>query len=294
LHPAQIKVFKMKKVIIYIVTACIICCNYAFRSKCSFLYERNYDNDTILAARELCAKLEAAYQSSSKNDLERFLRDWKESLPPNSVEFIKQNDIIEAIFDIYELIYKPIDTLKAGNFSETTAYPLIMRQKSNYNYVIVQNKIYYEIIENEDNFGKLIAEPEFSEIFGNRDSINDFRPPLKLEKFQALYSLPKYEEAFKMFLGVPMIRGRKNTNPLTAGKDDERERYDFLLSHIPFEANFFGWNFVNSPRIYCIYFDKSITTAIVDFFVLNWGGRATMKKEANEWTIDEIHVVWIF
>ena len=283
----------MKKAILYIVTACIICCNYAFSSKCSFPYERNYNKDIILAAQELCAKLEAAYQSSSKNYLERFLRDWNESLPPNSVEFIKQNDIIKAIFDIYELIYKPVDTLKAGNFSEITAYPLIMSQKSNYKYVIVQNKIYYEIIEKEDNFGKLI-EMDFRGNFGNRDSINDFRPPLKLENIQALYSLPKYEEAFKMFLGVPFIRGKVNTNPLTARKDDDSKRYDFLFSHIPIVTGHWGdWRFVTPPEIYCIYFDKSITTAIVDFVNVNWGYIAIMKKEANEWTIDKIHLVWM-
>jgi hypothetical protein len=283
----------MKKAILYIVTACIICCNYAFSSKCSFPYERNYNKDIILAAQELCAKLEAAYQSSSKNYLERFLRDWNESLPPNSVEFIKQNDIIKAIFDIYELINKPVDTLKAGNFSEITAYPLIMSQKSNYKYVIVQNKIYYEIIEKEDNFGKLI-EMDFRGNFGNRDSINDFRPPLKLENIQALYSLPKYEEAFKMFLGVPFIRGKVNTNPLTARKDDDSKRYDFLFSHIPIVTGHWGdWRFVTPPEIYCIYFDKSITTAIVDFVNVNWGYIAIMKKEANEWTIDKIHLVWM-
>ena len=283
----------MKKAILYIVTACIICCNYAFSSKCSFPYERNYDKDIILAAQELCAKLEAAYQSSSKNYLERFLRDWNESLPPNSVEFIKQNDIIKAIFDIYELIYKPVDTLKAGNFSEITAYPLIMSQKSNYKYVIVQNKIYYEIIEKEDNFGKII-EMDFRGNFGNRDSINDFRPPLKLENIQALYSLPKYEEAFKMFLGIPFIRGKVNTNPLTARKDDDRKRYDFLFSHIPIVTGHWGdWRFATPPEIYCIYFDKSITTAIVDFINVNWGYIAIMKKEANEWTIDKIHLVWM-
>ena len=253
------------------------------------------DKDINLAAKELCAKLEAFYQSSSTNDLERFLRDWNKTIPSNTVEFIKQNDIVEAIFDIYAVLFKPLDTIYVSGFKKDSDLQVTpFREVLNCKYVAVQNKIYYRIVEKEEKFREL-TEMEIRECYGICDSINDFRPPLNFEKVQVLYLLPEYLEAFDMFLGVSMVRGKLNTNPLTSEKDDWSKRDDFIRPYIPINRGHWmaGPEITTTPYVSCIYFDKNITNAIVDFYHRWWGYMAVLKKEANGWTIAEIRLAWM-
>ena len=162
----------MKKIILYIVTASVICCNYSCNKEVATDEKQ---------AEELCAKLERAFRKSSTSNLEQFFIDWNTSVSSNAD---KQNDITKTIFEIYREFYSPLDltTLSNWQWGDT-----------NSKYVVIQNKVFYAVAEKElfDTYWRI-----------NRDSISDFRPTLNLAKEKILYLLPEYQKALIMFLGT--------------------------------------------------------------------------------------------
>jgi hypothetical protein len=250
----------MKKVILYLITASMMCCNYSC----------NKENTTEINS-ELYAKLENAFQLSSITDLEQFFTDWNKSVSPNTIEFIKQNDFIETIYEVYKEFYKPLDLMMLGDWDWNV--------NSNCKYVAVQNKIYYGIVEDS-----LLESPYINYPY-TLDSINDFRPPLNLTKEQILYLLTEYEQALNMFLGA---------NPSVPQSDIDK-RYAFIRSYIPIFRGHWGnyWHITTNLEVALILLGTNKVTAKVLFRVGYQGGQATLKKEANEWTIVESHATWI-
>ena len=254
---------KMKKVILYLVTASMICCNYS----CS-------KEDTPEVNLELLfTKLENAFQLSSTTDLEQFFTEWNKSVSPNTAEFIKRNDFIEAIYEVYQKIYEPLDLMKLGDWEWGNGL------NSNCKYVVVQNKIYYGIVEDS-----LLESPYINYPY-TLDSINDFRPSLNLTKEQILYLLPEYEQALNMFLGA---------NP-SVPQGDIDKRYTFIRPYIPILHGHWGnyWHIATHPAIAIVLLGTNKVTAKVLFRVGYQGGEAILKKEANEWTIVESRATWI-
>ena len=68
------------------------------------------------SAKELYEKLDAAYQLSSTNDLEKFFQEWNVSISSNTVNFIKQDKVIEVIFEVFKEFYNPLDLNKLGDW----------------------------------------------------------------------------------------------------------------------------------------------------------------------------------
>jgi hypothetical protein len=236
----------------------MICCNYSCNKE-----------DGIGVNSELYSKLENAFQSSSIADLEQFFAEWNKSVSPNTVEFIKQNDFIEAIYGVYKEFYEPLDTTKLGGW---------WGKNSNCKYVAVQNKIYYGIVEDS------LLESPYIDYPYILDSINNFRPPINLTKEQILYLLPEYEQALNKFLGNPSIP-----------RYDIDERYAFIRPFIPILIGHWGnyWHIATHPVIDLVLLGTSKATAKVLFRVGYIGGEAILKKEANEWTIVESRWTWI-
>jgi len=162
----------MKKVILYLVTASVICCNHSCNKEVA-------PDETH--AKELSEKLEIAFRKSSTSNLEQFFIDWNTSVSSNTAN---QSDIAKIIYEIYKEFYNPLDltTLSEWQWGDT-----------NSKYVVIQNKIYYAVAEKE------LFDTDW---LINRDSIDDFRPELNLAKNKVLYLLPDYEKALIMFLGT--------------------------------------------------------------------------------------------
>ena len=162
----------MKKIILYLVIASMICCNYS----CD---KENTTGEN--AAEELCARLEGAFRISSTSKLEKIFLDWNTSVSSNTVE---QDDITKTIYEIYREFYSPLDLTALSDWQWGN---------TNSKYVVVQNKIYFAMAEKElfDTYWLI-----------NCDSINDFKPQLNLAKNKILYLLPEYEKALIMFLGT--------------------------------------------------------------------------------------------
>ena len=249
----------MKKVILYLVIVSIICCNYS----CD---KGNATDDN--SAEELYARLERAFQLSSTSLLEQFLIDWNTSVSSNTVE---QDDITKTIYEIYKEFYCPLDLTILGDWEWGNAL------NSNSKYVVVQNKIYYAVIERE-----LFDTWFWIENVERSDSINDFRPQLNFGENKVLYLLPKYEKALNMFLG-------------TEANDNNLMRYEFLRPQIPILRGHWGWywHLATHPEISLILLDTDKTVAKILFRVGFQGGEAILEKNNNTWVITESRATWI-
>ena len=248
----------MKRVILYLVTVSIICCNYSCDKGVT-------TNDK--SAKELCAKLERAFQSSSTSDLDQFFADWNISISSNTAS-IGQNNIIKTIYDVYREFFSPLDLTKLGDWEWGNSL------NSNSKYVAVQNKIYYAVVEKELFDSWFYVE--------KLDSISDFRPQLNLKKSKVLYLLPDYEKALNMFLE-------------TEANDGNLKRYEFIRPQMPILRGHWGWywHLATHPEISRIYLDKDKTIAKVLFRVGYQGGEATLEKNNNIWEITESRATWI-
>jgi len=218
---------------------------------------------------DLHKKLEMAFKSSSKQDAEQFFIDWNTSILPNTDEFIKQNDTIETIYEIYRAFYNPLDLMVLGDWEFSN------NLNSNSKYVTVQNKIHFAVVEND-----VIKTSYISNYTSNL--INDFRPVLNLPQENVLYLIPEYEKALNSFLG-------------TEAKSDSQKRYQFLRYYIPILCGHWGWywHIATHPEISMIFLNTDKTTAKISFRVGYQGGEAILKKEDNKWIIEESFATWI-
>ena len=248
----------MKKVIVYLVTASILCCNYSC------------DKGTATngkSAEELCAELESAFQSSSTSASDRFFADWNTSVSSNT-DSIGQNDIIKTIYDVYREFYSPLDLLRLGDWEWGNGL------NSNCKYVAVQNTIYYAVVEKE----------VFTTWYNieKYDSINDFRPLLNLEKSKVLYLLPEYKQALNLFIG-------------TQASENTQKRYEFIRPYIPILYAHEGgrWYLATHPEVNRMLLTPDKTAAKVFFRVGFQGGETTLEKNNTTWEITESRATWI-
>jgi len=292
----------MKRVILYTVAISMIFSNYAcnkenFNAKKEVVQpteelgekeelqstEEFDEKEELQPAKELHEKLETVFQLSSTNDLEQFFIDWNESVSPNSVEFISQNDTVEAIYEVYKLFYDPFDLTKLGSWEK-----MGINLNSNCKYVAVQNKIIYGVVEDtsfESPYSYYISPSYY-------DTINDFRPSLNLAKEQVLYLLPEYEEALNMFLRTEPF----GTEPtFIYSYEDILKKYEFIRPYIPILRGHWGWywHLSTHPFINQIVFNKTLDKAKIYFRVGYQGGEATLEKNSNVWVINESKATWI-
>ena len=258
----------MKKVILYLITASMICCNYSCDKEVTTNDKSAKEVTTDdKSAKELCAKLERAFQSSSTSDLDQFFTDWNISVSSNTGS-IGQNDTIKTIYDVYREFYSPLDLTKLGDWEWGN------NLNSNSKYVAVQNKIYYAVVEKE------LFDSWFN--IENLDSISDFRPQLNLEKSKILYLLPEYKEALNLFIG-------------TVASENTQARYEFVRPYIPILYAHEGgrWYLATHPEVSRILLTPNKTVAKLFFRVGFQGGEATLEKKNNIWIITESRATWI-
>jgi hypothetical protein len=249
----------MNRVIFYTVIASLICFCYACQKD---------EQPDVESAKKLQKKLENAFQQSSKSELEGFCREWNRSIPFNTTNYIKKDESVEIIYEIFKEFYNPYDLQKIIGFGlvdiENNHYPYGK-------YIVVQNKINYTIISKEN----------FDKYQDNLKTIKDFRPPLTLANEKILYLIPEYSKAIDKFLGKEM-------------NEDAEKRGSFLSNSIPIiHGHWSGWHIETHPEVDRIYLDTDRTTAKVFFRVAHRGGEAILEKKANGWEIVESYATWI-
>ena len=268
---------------IFLVTSIfgLISCGHTQTKKQPAVIADNYE--PVYSTTNLNDKFEVAFKHNSTDTLGHIFLKWNEKVKPNTTEFIEQNDTIKAVFDIYKEFYKPLDLLKLGDWEWGNDL------NSNCKYVVVQNKIFYAVMSpaSFDNFNWQTSQ---------KDSIDNFRPPLNLDRKKILYLTAEYDKALNQFLGVESTEiGRPNImNPSRAAGESEK-RYEMIRPFIPVLHGHWGgyWHLETHPDVNYILLDKALTKAQIDFRVGYQGGKATLEKHGNEWTIKKSKATWI-
>jgi hypothetical protein len=261
---------------------CLFSCGQQIQQKRqSTVVTDNYE--PALTTTMLSDKLEFAFKQNTDDTLVQVFLEWNENVKPNTTEFIEQNDIIKAVFDVYKEFYKPLDLLKLGEWEWGN------NLNSNCKYVVVQNKIFYAVMSPNkfDNFSWLTS---------HKDSINNFRPPLTLDSKKVLYLTTEYDKALNQFLGAESTEmGTPNImNPSRPAGESEK-RYEMIRPFIPVLHGHWGgyWHLETHPDVNYILLNKTLTKAKIDFRVGYQGGEATLEKRGNRWTIKKSEATWI-
>jgi len=239
------------------------------------------------SVEELYEKLETAYQESSTDNLEKFFTNWNVSFSSNTVDFIKQSKITEAIFEIYKKFYNPLNLTQLGDWEWGNGL------NSNSKYIAVQNKIVFAGLKKEF-FDIYFYQGIYETI--KYDTICDFRPPLNLGKDKVLYLTPNYEKTLNMFLGVESTEmGENGIMTPSMPKGDSEKRYSSIRPYIPILHGHWGgyWHLATHPEISRIFVDTNSGAAKVFFRVGYQGGEALLKKKSSGWTIVESKATWI-
>ena len=60
-------------------------------------------------------KLSTAYKDNSVEELRGFFNDWHKAIPHiHSSEYLKLNDTIKNVYDVYTAFYRPLDIADLG------------------------------------------------------------------------------------------------------------------------------------------------------------------------------------
>lgn len=232
---------------------------------------------------QLNDKLEHTFKQEQPDNFYDFFIDWNRIVQPNFDNFINQNDTINAVFSVYREFYTPLDLLKLGKWEWGN------KLNSNSKYVVVQNKIFFSVLPN-DNFD------DFSWKKSKKDSIVNFRPPINLDKNKVLYLTDEYARSISIFLGTESTElGEGNIMSPSRAEGESRKRYEVLRTYIPILHGHWGgyWYLQTHPDIRVIIFNKALTKAKIDFRVGYQGGEAMLERIGNKWIIKESKTTWI-
>jgi len=133
-------------------------------------------------------EFEITDNSIKTKSLEEIFLEWNNKIIPNTDDFINQNDTINALFKVYKEFYNPLDMSKLGSWEWGNKLNL------NSKYVVIKNRIYYIVLPSDSLDGY-----DWQTL--KTDSIENFRPPVNLEKNKVLYLTAEYENFIYNFLG---------------------------------------------------------------------------------------------
>lgn len=227
-------------------------------------------------AEQITEDLEIAFYKKDPILIENIFAEWKKTVTPNTVEFINQNDTIAAIFEVFNLFYKPNDIHLLG------VWEFDNDLNSNCKYILVQNKIFYSIL-NSNKINKV------DWIKSRKSLLSNFRPPLTSDSINILYQTDEYEESFIDFLAYAAPRVIEEKGKYLEISDETQAKYELLKDYIPLrigqKENI--WHFETYPYVNRILFNKSITKAKIDFSVGSQFGMASLQKKGRNWIIIE-------
>ena len=243
--------------------------------------ESNEGHESTYTENQLLNELEDAYSGSG--NIKNFFVDWNNSVKQNSKEFIDQNNTIKNIFEIYRTFYQPLDLLELGDWEWGNSL------NNNSKYVVVQEKMFYYIMPN-DNFD------DFKHWDNELDSIINFKPPIDIGSDKVLYLMDEYSKAINRFLGSESTKLGVGgiMNPSMPIEESQR-RYTFLREYIPILHGHWGgyWHIATHPEVSYIILNNKLNKAIVFFRVGYQGGEATLVKINNKWRVESSKATWI-
>lgn len=223
------------------------------------------------SAEAIEKELLEAYGSGSDRALKSFFENWDAEVPPADVETL-DDPVVRDVHDVFAAFYTPH---RIGRIGHSEWGDDIYAETS---FVIVQDSIRYQIGEK-----------------GEEKTIEDFRPPVRPAKGEAVHLTPAYSKALETFLGSehhPMGTGNI-MNPAQA-KGESKKRLEFLNRMVKIHhGHWGGWHLATHPYARTIVFDEDRTRALVHFRIVYEGGEAVFEKEGDAWVLRSSGLTWI-
>ncbi|WP_321519242.1 hypothetical protein [uncultured Bacteroides sp.] len=230
-----------KALVKWIITSLIM--TFLFSSCKEKVQDNYYPKHT---SEYLSKQLETAYKENDLVRLNAFFEEWHKSVKPNTDEFIHQNKVYTAIYDIYKVFCK-------------------FKGKSMH--FVVQNQIDYMVADSEP------------------DTIMNFRPPIEKynvvyltkEYKEALinFSLEKiYKEKGEYAASIDLYN-----------ESSSRAQRLYHYIYISGPGFGFSWTLESSPILSKITFNRELTQAIAHYYGDFQGGEVTFEKVKDKWVM---------
>lgn len=202
----------------------------------------------------------------------------------------KDNDSLNCFFDLWEQDSNYNNNTNQGNSSSDTINDIINLYSAfinsfeneiheNYSeYFIVQNLLIWE-------FDELCFDSKTKQYFYFKDSIVDFKPNILLKNRKVLYSIPKYTNVIKTFLG-----DQNSADNLMAPNVpilDTKSRNEWIDNKVKVYLSHWGdyWNIESEPYIIKIELKNTSDSANILYSYRYSGGHALFKKVNNKWIL---------
>jgi hypothetical protein len=233
---------------------------------------------------ELILKLDSAYRHQDSSELIGFFNEWILNVKSNDKKYVTQKKSIESVYDIYGAFYIPSSPFNLG------AWEAFHIPKNNLEYFVIQNKIFYSVLPDND-FEKFHWET-------NRiDSINNFKPRIEhLGENRILYLTTEYNNALNGFLGSNYRElGKDNIMSPSLPVGESEKRYRFLKKYIHILHGHWGgyWHLETHPKVSMIVINNELSKAEIHFRYGYQGGETLLEKENGEWVIKSSKATWI-
>lgn len=210
------------------------------------------------SSHQLQQRLSRYYDLNNRDSLENLLLQWRNQIKPSRADFVRQNDTLENLFQIFTDLYQPF---KFGNH-RTENYFL-----GNSNCVVIQNEIKYDVVS-EQEYQRLVYNSSEGypydtayEFYKPARTLLNFRPQVSLGNVKCVYLTTEYKQALNDFLGLGSFNGDIIHN------DTIFKRYNFISATLPIVYGHWGgyWHLETFPIIERILFAPDFEHAAVDF-----------------------------
>lgn len=281
------------------------------------------------AKAQTAEQLEQAYKEQSTEKLKAFFNDWAKDLKPATVrQRKKMSKLVQRAYAIFEAFYNPHDLANHGSTQWGndiyTGFNYLLIQ--NAFKIFQKDKVYYTDEEARaytiDNILKNVpvkyhdkwlasvksGDKYFVRSYGPNnkliwddsekvllDSVTNFRPNIVQTTATPLYLTEKYSKLLDGFLGnthSPFAEGGiMNT---ARAKGESANRQQFLQNYIKIYYGHWGgsWEYLSSPSIGALVFDKDMKYAKIFYGMIYEGGEAFLKFEDNTWKLISMERKW--
>lgn len=238
---------------------------------CSKMDDDYYDEQLTedeIQIEQIIDSLNQAYTANSSDKLVSFLDFWYSDVIPKERSDI-ESDIELNIYKIFKEIYNPFNIDLLGNHEWGSD------MYEGLEYVIVQNKIFYDFNFNIENTT-------------TTDSVIDFRPDVVFRDAKALYLTDKYNVAINTFLGSDFNQTvTSGANAPYVPVAESYSRLQFINQELAIIPGHWGnyWHIETHPYISSIHLDSDMLNARVNFRVGYMFGEAILQRSNSTWQL---------
>lgn len=239
--------------------------------------DNEFEKVTIpsLECEKIIDSLMVAYNTQSNDKLKTILDNWNASVNGYALSEL-EDDKTRDVYEIFIEIYTPFDISRLGNHEWGG------HMYEGFEYVIVQNKVFFDYTYETSKFTFESPEPE--EI----DTVTDFRPQVYFDNAKTLYLTEEYEVALNVFLDSDFFPFEAyDIEKPSLSWEESYKRLQFLITYLAIIPGHWGkyWHIETHPHILNIHFDAMMEKARVLFRVGYMFGTAELEKQNGDWVL---------